>query len=167
MSNCMQQTLLSLLRRGAFRAMAAGPVRASFSTAITPPWRTPVFPEGRPTDEQRGKVELGHRQLAFTLELVQTCLTCNVIFWIENPDNSWFWRQRGSLSWEAILADGRVGDCRVDQCRFGAPWRKRTRFRTNCHLRSQKLLCGRDHVRVKLRGRCRQGQLHQAGRKLS
>ena len=66
------QTQLNLQRHiaaGSFVAMAAGPVCASFSTAITPPWRTKEYPHGRPElgREQKTKLELGHKQLAFTL----------------------------------------------------------------------------------------------------
>lgn len=43
----LQSVLLRLLSLGSFVAMAAGPVCASFSTAITPPWRTKEQPRGR------------------------------------------------------------------------------------------------------------------------
>ena len=58
----VQRTLRRLLLSGAFVAMAAGPVCASFSTAITPPWRTLLHPGGRPdlTELQQAKVNLGH-----------------------------------------------------------------------------------------------------------
>lgn len=60
----LQKRLLKLLRAGAFRATAASPVCASFSTAITPPWRSKEFPAGKPdlTAEQVSKIELGQQQ---------------------------------------------------------------------------------------------------------
>ena len=151
----LQRDLRTLLSAGVFRAMAAGPVCASFSTAITPPWRTRAAPRGRSnlTDEQQLKISLGHLQLAFTLELVGICIQYNIVFWVENPDGSWFWRMDAELSWDPLIADGSVGDFRVDQCRLGTPWRKRTRFRTNSHLRNQKLLCNCTKPHVLLRGR--------------
>ena len=77
-------------------------------------------------------------------------------FWVENPDGSWMWRQRGALSWDPVLAFDSVGDLRLDFCRFGTPWRKRTRFRTNLQVRGETLfcLCQRPHTR--LRGRCKE-----------
>lgn len=162
LSRDIQSNLLSLVSLGAFAAMSSSPVCASFSTAITPPWRNLEHPEGRPdlTEEQQLKVEQGHEQLDFTLRLVAACLKHRVHFWVENPQQSWFWKQRGRLSWQSILESGLVGDLRVDQCRFGTPWRKRTRFRTSCYLAGSKVLCqcGRRHVQ--LRGRCKEAKMN-------
>ena len=151
----LQKRLLKLLRTGAFRAMAASPVCASFSTAITPPWRSREFPGGKPglTAEQNSKIELGHKQLAFTLKVVEACLTAGVIFWVENPDGSWFWKQEGELCWDSILQNKAVGDFRIDQCRFRTRWRKRTRFRTNSSLAGQRVLCECLKPHVVLRGK--------------
>lgn len=106
------------------------------------------------TPAQQAKVSLGQQQLAFTLRLVRCCLKRQVIFWVEKPDGSWFWKQLGDLSWDDILSTGSVGDLRLDRCMFGTAWRKRTKFRTNGHLRNQKLICNRQHRHVILRGRC-------------
>ena len=67
--------------------MACSPVCASYSTAITPPWRTLLHPMGIPslTELKGAKVEVGHLQLSFTLKLVRQCLKSGVLFWIENP----------------------------------------------------------------------------------
>ena len=158
LESSLQDTLRSLLSSGAFLAMAASPVCASFSTAITPPWRTRLHRRGIPglTEEQRRKVDLGHRQLEFTIELVKLCIMFGILFWIENPDGSWFWRMDGELSWTDVDSEPTVGDFRVDQCVYGTPWRKRTRFKTNCHLRNQKQLCKCKGPHVQLRGRSKQ-----------
>ena len=66
------------------------------------------------------------------------------------------WKQVGSLSWDSILSAGTVGDLKVDYCMFGCPWQKRTRFRTDLHLRDQKLFCSGKLLHVRLRGRCRE-----------
>ena len=126
----LQRTLLLLISKGFFRAMASSPVCASFSTAITPPWRTLAFPAGRPdlTAEQRAKIEIGQAQLSFTLQLVRACLQFGLVFWVENPGTSWFWKQKGELSSDDILTDAAVDYLVVDQCRFGTPWRKRTKI---------------------------------------
>eukprot|EP00435_Cladocopium_sp_Y103_P065292 s216_g27.t1 len=154
----LQQTLVRLTRLGLFAAMGAGPVCASFSTAITPPVRSLEHPEGVPwcSEVQRAKNELGNTFLAFILRLVSACLFSCTVFFVENPDGSWIWRQtRPELSWKRILGHATVADFRVDFCRFGTRWRKRTRFRTSCHLGGQKLLCTCTKPHVVLRGRCK------------
>lgn len=112
LSRDTQSNLLSLVSLGAFAAMSSSPVCASFSTAITPPWRNLEYPEGRPdlTEEQRVKVDIGHQQLKFTLRLCELCLQHGVHFWIENPEQSWFWKQEDRLSWQKILRSGRVAN---------------------------------------------------------
>ena len=98
----LQSVLLRLLSLGSFVAMAAGPVCASFSTAITPPWRTREMPRGKEglTAVQLAKLDVGHRQLKFVPELVAVCIAHSILFWIENPDGSWFWRMDAELSWD-------------------------------------------------------------------
>jgi len=71
-------------------------------------------------------------------------------FWIENPDGSWFWRQPSILHAFASL---RFHLFRIDYCRFGTPYRKRTRFATNLPMLQQDpILCSRDHAHTVLRG---------------
>ena len=151
----LQSVLLRLLSLGSFVAMAAGPVCASFSTAITPPWRTREKPRGKDglSAVQLAKLDVGHRQLKFILELVAVCSRQSILFWIENPDGSWFWRMDAELSWDETMLDPSVRDFRVDQCRLGTAWRKRTRFRTNSHAGGQKLLCRCTGKHLLLRGK--------------
>ena len=155
---CLQKDLLTLLNSGAFVAMAASPVCASFSTAITPPWRTLQHPRGRPNlrDDQKLKIQLGHAQLLFVIKLVRVCILRKILFWVENPDGSWFWRLDNELSWNDINNCKGVGDFRIDQCRFSTPWRRRTRFKTNCHLSGQKVLCRCKGPHIRLRGKCKE-----------
>ena len=157
-----KRILFQLVRSGAVLAMSSSPVCASFSTAITPPWRTCKHPLGIPElqPHQREKIELGHLQLTLVQELALVCLQHGVHFWIENPDGSWMWRLGGRYSWDKILASGKVGDYRTDQCRHGTPWRKRTRFRTTTHLRDQRQLCRCDKPHTRLRGRCREAGMN-------
>lgn len=58
------------------------------------------------------------------------------------------------------MKTGKVGDWRIDQCRFGTAWRKRTRFRTNSSLKHLRLLCQCRRPHVILRGRCRDRKLN-------
>eukprot|EP00435_Cladocopium_sp_Y103_P030866 s2573_g7.t1 len=157
-SPSLQNWLIRLISLGIFAAMAAGPVCASFSTAITPPVRTHEYPEGVPwcSQKQRAKNELGNNFLAFMVLCAAACLSSDTVFFVENPDGSWMWRQvRRGLEWKSVLASGKVGDFRTDFCRYGTPWRKRTRFRTSTHLAGQKLLCCCTRKHVVLRGRCK------------
>lgn len=154
----LQDCLVRLILLGTFAAMGAGPVCASFSTAVTPPVRSCEYPAGVPwcSSKQQAKNDMGNDFLAFILRCVKACLTAGTVFFVENPDGSWMWRQRRKdLDWSSFLADGRVGDFRTDFCRFGTPWRKRTRFRTSSHLAGQTLLCKCRRKHVVLRGRCK------------
>ena len=152
----LQQRLLELVSLGAFRAMVAGPVCASFSTAITPPCRTFEYPEGVPwcSAAQKEKNVIGNNQLLFVIQLVMCCLKSNVRFSVENPNGSWMWKQRGKLSWDKILRGKNVGDLKVDYCMFGCPWQKRTRFRTDLHIAGQSVFCKCGLPHIRLRGRC-------------
>lgn len=91
----LQLQLFGLLRRGAFFAMGAGPVCSSFSTAITPPCRSKAYPAGVPwcSQLQQFKNGVGNEQLEFIIRLSIVCLECEIPFWIENPDQSWLWKQ--------------------------------------------------------------------------
>ena len=131
LNKSLQGKLSNLVRSGAFFAMVAGPVCASFSTAITPPCRTLEYPAGTPwcSPLQQFKNEQGNAMLRFVLQIVMVCLESAVLFLVENPDSSWLWRQtdRG-LSWKPLMdRHPEVGDLRLDFCRFGTAWRKRTK----------------------------------------
>lgn len=154
----LQERLLSLVRRRVFRAMVAGPVCASFSTAVTPPCRTFDYPAGVPwcSLKQQAKNAVGNEQLRFIQRLVRLCLQHGVRFAVENPNGSWMWKQVGDLSWDDIMGHPSVDDLKVDYCMFGCPWQKRTRFRTSLHLGGQKLFCTCGLPHVRLRGRCRE-----------
>lgn len=157
LSPSLQGSLVHLLESGAFRAMGAGPVCASFSEAITPPCRTLQYPEGVPwtSELQKQKNLLGNKMLLFVQRLCRVCLAKDVFFWVENPHGSWMWRQVGAMSWDDIMASCKVGDAVLDYCRFHTPWRKRTRFRTSLHIKNQRCLCLKNHVHVALRGHCK------------
>ena len=159
----LQHNLVRLVRLGLFAAMGAGPVCASFSTAITPPVRTIEHPEGVAwcSEKQQLKNEQGNNFLAFVLQITLACLDAGVIFFVENPDGSWMWKQRRpDLSWSSVLERSEIDDFRADFCRFGTKWRKRTKFRTNSHLGGQKLLCNCEGHHLVLRGRCKQRKMN-------
>ena len=148
----LQRLLLFLVEAKVFSGVSAGPVCSSFSSAITPAWRSRDFPQGRPDlrQDQRDKVLAGNKMLEFTLELVRTAASAGAVFWIENPQGSWFWRQP---AWEATLVAGSWGDFLCDFCVFGTKWRKATRFRTNGQLSGKRMRCPGGHSHLVLRGR--------------
>ena len=153
----VQRLILKMVRAKCFRAMSAGPVCASFSTAVTPPVRTREFPAGVPwcSEQQQQKNIAGNAMLAFVIRVCRCCLRHGVLFLVENPDGSWMWRQvEKELDWTPLIATGKVGDFRTDFCRYGTAWRKRTRFRTSLSIREQKVFCVCKKKHLQLRGRC-------------
>ena len=125
----------------------------------------------------------------FTAKVARACLLQAVPFWVENPDSSWLWLQPEWLKITRLLErrilaaappasacasscgdpspsgserDRRFPACfRVDFCRWGTPWRKRTRFLTTLtDLQGARLLCNcaRPTQHQRLRGRAPDGR---------
>ena len=88
--------------------------------------------------------------LGFILELIRVCLREGLVYLVENPLNSWMWKQPG---WNHLVSDWRRTDFLVDFCVFGTPWKKPTRLRTNGQLGGQRMRCGGTCVHRQLRGR--------------
>ena len=155
--------LRSKIRRavqlGCFIGGGGGPVCASFSTAITPPVRTRLFPYGRKdvSEAMQEKLRKGNDMALWTFGIIRLFLSLSLVVWMENPALSWMFRLQ---EWEALLLQfPELNYWTVDYCQFGAPWRKRTRFATNGPLRLQKVLCRGGHRHQILRGRSkRHGQ---------
>lgn len=156
LDSLLQVRITKLVLGRVFRAMGAGPVCASFSTAITPPTRTLLHPGGVPwaSEKQKAKNRQGNLMLKFVLSLCCIFSELGLHWWVENPWGSWLWRQPGKLSWNKLLSDRRVGDLKIDYCRFSTPWRKRTRFKTTLHLASQSCTCECSKPHLQLRGKC-------------
>ena len=152
-SKVLQDKLERLLRLGVFCGWAA-PVCSSFSTAITPPVRTLLEPWGVSTASagMKEKLRTGNRSAMWLLSLMQISLQLGVHFWLENPDLSWIFRLP---PWKKFT-DGRhknLGFWRLDYCRYGTPWRKRTRILTTSCLKGFRTLCLGCKAHLKLRGR--------------
>lgn len=147
----------SLIRLRAVRCWGAAPICASFSIAVTPPVRSAKFPRGLPNLSQNMKVKVweGNAHADFLAELITTTEQTDpaIIFWFENPDTSWLWRQKKFHQFRPADFD-RVFRCCF--CRYGAPWNKKpTRFATSSPtLRGQRMMCAcRNSKHVQLRGR--------------
>lgn len=73
-------------------------------------------------------------------------------WWVENPDTSWWWRQR---KWRRYR-DSRGPDIfRACFCRFGCRWKKPTRVATNTRLKGLRMWCTCKRPHFQLRGTCR------------
>ena len=151
-SERLQDLLDWLLLQGAFYGFSAGPACGSFSSATGFSYRSKDYPRGLPglPIAKREKVEADNELLSFLLRLVETAETAGLIFLIENPRNSWLWKQE---AWSGLLSEPGCPDFLCDMCAFGTRWKKATRVRTNCSLRGQRLLCKCSVPHQVLRGR--------------
>ena len=91
------------------------------------------------------KICEGNRHSKWCAKLVVIAEKLGIPCYVENPDGSWLWRQR---EWKRYSLSSGYGCLRLDCCRFGMAWRKRTRFITTCEvLKGHSLLCRHDHTR--------------------
>ena len=140
--------LLQLTERGAFQAVFATPPGSSFSRARQPVLRKPTCVHGLKLRDpwQVEKVEKESALNAWVAELRICCQGSRVGYAVECPDTSLWWSMPG---WEAERPASSESVWRLDFCRFGTPWRKRTRVATNTALRGARFLCcKKDHFRL-------------------
>eukprot|EP00435_Cladocopium_sp_Y103_P024002 s4132_g5.t2 len=135
--------ILRLISLGAVKAVGSALVCKSFSAAVTPPVRSLQYPRGVPwaSAAMKQKIAEGNAMSDFNHEVHQECegAVPVVFYWTENPDSSFLWRQR---KYRKFRDPGGADVCRVDFCRFGTPWRKRTRIVTNVpKLKGLRMLC--------------------------
>ena len=148
----LQALVMSALDAGCFGAVGAAPDCSSFSRAVTPAVRDAANPFGRPgiSAPMQEKVTKGNQHALFIFRIVQFCDHKGIPYWVENPDGSFLWLL-------PYWVDSSLGSCsssyRFDQCRFRAPWRKRTRVATNTDLAGVRELCLGGHQHLILRGR--------------
>jgi len=146
----LQQRILRLLATGIIDLVGSAIVCSSFSVAITPPVRSPVYPRGVPwmAQSMKPKVKAGNEMADYQAELHDCCFEFEIYFWTENPDGSHLWRQR---KYKRFRNADSSWVFRLDMCRFGTRWRKRTRVASNIpKLRGLRMLCncpvGRKHL---------------------
>ena len=145
----VQAHILKMLRAGCFLSLTAGPVCSSFSRAVRPPVRSASLPAGLPTmtANMKVKVEIGNAMSLWLAGLVQEAIAANLPFWIENPAGSFLWLQR---EWLNLIEEHGIGSFYTDYCRWGTPWRKRTRFLGSFTAAGLKFYCNClvPHVRL-------------------
>ena len=156
LANSIQLTVVTVddrsLSSGAFLSLNAGPPCSSVSTAITPPCRSNRYPAGVPWAPPclQAKMREGNALANFVGKLLAVTPP-GALYVVENPDLSWLWRYRAFIR---LATRPDAGLFRIDQCRFGTPWRKRTRFFTNApSLKGHTLLCCGCPAHTLLRGR--------------
>ena len=140
-----------LIQLGVFFALGAAIFCRSFSRAVRPPIRSRVSPRGLDhlTARMQKSVSDGNDHSDWLASLIGLALALGLLFWVENPDGSFLWLQD---AWIKLGCQLPSHVFRLDYCRCNCPWRKRTRFLTNCHLKGQTMFCLLDHVHRRLVG---------------
>ena len=154
LSKTNQYKIVRLIQLGAVKLVGSALVCRSFSPAVTPPVRSARYPRGVPwaSSAMREKISEGNAMSDFDCEVRAACDEQEppVFFWTENPDTSFLWRMPKN---RRFRRPGSKNLCRVDFCRFGTPWRKRTRLATNVpKLRGLRVFCTCSRPHQTLRG---------------
>ena len=147
----LRDKLVRLLRLRAFLTVGAAPICSSFSLAVTPPVRSKQFPRGIPSmrKSMRLKVKEGNSHNDFVIIIVDICIELDIFFFIENPDGSFWWKQK---KWRRYSSAQSGEVFRLCFCRLGTPWKKPTRVATNTRLAGLRLWCQCKRPHVVLRG---------------
>ena len=147
----VQRVVLGLLRSGVFRGVGAGMVCSSFSRAVRPSWRSTSHPDGKPNLGEPGlsRVTAGNAHSKFMSEVLAIAVQSQLCYWLENPHDSFLWRMSELSPYRPLHPSSSF---RLDYCRLGTPWRKRTRFLTNLHLAGFSLFCNQAHQHKVLSG---------------
>ena len=147
----IQDQIHAMVDAGCFLSVTAGPVCASFSRAVRPPVRTAEEPEGirTMTAAMRRKVDIGNSMSIWLAALVERIIPLGIVFWVENPAGSFLWLQK---EWRQLIAQHDLEFFLTDYCRWGTPWRKRTKFLGRFSAAGLKCLCWCKQKHVKLVG---------------
>ena len=151
----LRKRLEDLIKLGCFIGMGGGPVCASFSFAVRPPVRSREEPYGKASAslKMQEKTRRGNDMAIWFFSLMNLSLELGLKVWIENPASSWMFRLP---EWTALLEKWKVVvPWSVDYCRFGTPWRKRTKFFSNTAVGGFKTHCTGGHEHQLLKGRSR------------
>eukprot|EP00434_Breviolum_minutum_P008186 symbB.v1.2.007217.t1/scaffold441.1/size205278/4 len=147
-----QDHILAMIEAGCFYGVGAAPECCSFSRAITPAVRSRERPRGLPNVSQnmKRKIKVGNLHSDFIYRVVACCRHRGVGYFVENPDSSFLWLQPAWVASGWALMENSY---RLDQCRYEAAWRKRTRLATNLSFAGRRDLCLGGHTHIILRGR--------------
>ena len=133
--------ILRVLATGRVVWLHLGTPCSSFSQAVTPPYRTALYPEGLPglNDTAAFKVTIGNRLLEASLEMHNVQFLADNGSGHENPRGSFQWRMAMMIQfcfhWGTIFYDS-------DYCQYGKEWLKPTRLMTRVRMfKSRCLTC--------------------------
>ena len=131
-----------------------------------------MHPEGLPnlTAKQRSVCALANRVTANTVKLCEHFCAKGIPWSVENPHNSVLWWTKGFMRIQRVWSEG-MSTVVFDMCRFGKPYRKRTRLLTwhpdpsrKDFLRSLALRCCCTQPHATLGGWGEQGNCIPTGR---
>ena len=100
----------------------------------------------------RKKVSEGNSHNDWLAGMVALCEELQLLWWVENPDTSWWWRQQ---RWRRFRDSRGRKLFRLCFCRFGCKWEKPTRIATNTSLAGVRMWCTCTQKHLQLRGTCR------------
>ena len=123
LSSSARNVIIELMSLKAVKVCGAAPICSSFSISVTPAVRSSEFPLGIPSlkGKMKQKVLEGNSHNDFLIKLFNLCEKLGVGVWIENPDTSWWWRQK---NFRAYRSPDSPDICRLCFCRFGTPWKE-------------------------------------------
>lgn len=101
------------------------------------------------TDSMRKKVEIGNDMAVWLAGFIESCLLAGLKVWVENPAGSFLWLHP---RWVSLIHRYRLKFFQTDYCRWGTPWRKRTKFYDNCIEADERLNCTCTQKHIQLRG---------------
>ena len=126
-----QRRLRQDIAAGRLVAAMLAPPCGSFGPAGNrrKPLHSQEFPWGKPsrqlTEREQERVALGNRTLEAALRIIRALQRARVPWIFEHPHSSYAFK---TPEMQEILAAPTVHTRVLDQCRFGAKWRKRTRL---------------------------------------
>ena len=127
------RTLCGWISSGAVSATVLAPPCGTWSRARHGPVGTSWGPlrssehvHGLPSlsEKDRLKVQEGNHLAQAAVKIIKACLRMNVPCGLENPSQSFLWQSRYL---RGVVERRNATTYDFDFCRFGAPWRKRTR----------------------------------------
>ena len=119
--------ILGWISSGLIRGVWLAVPCSTWSRARWIPWRTWLHIYGIPglKEHQKAAVLLGNKTLAFARRVINMTIKCGIPAALENPATSQMWGEPGLRN---LLNHRSSQQVVFDMCKFGTPWRKRTRI---------------------------------------
>ena len=130
---CQREYVVTMKRRiylGLIGCILLATECTTWSTACHPAYRSPSHILGFPSlDGDRLKTALlANSMMRHSAELFAYALQCNCQVWLENPASSYLWKTKEML---ALRRHSKTVEFTTHYCKWGRPFRKRTRLLTN------------------------------------